>query len=303
MLRDGHEVHLLLRPGYRAWRLGEILSSVYVAEADLCDAEAVRRAVRRIRPDRVFHLAAYGAYSTQQGLERMTATNFLGCAALLDACAETGVEAFVNAGSSSEYGCKDHAPREDEVLEPNSHYAITKAAATHYCRHTALSRDVNAVTARLYSVYGPREEPTRLIPTLIVKGLRGELPPLVSPGVARDFIYVDDAVDAIAAIAEAAPPRGSVYNICGGRQTTIREIVSVARRLLDVREEPVWASMPDRAWDTAVWVGTGEKLERELGWRAETPLEAGLEKTIDWLRADPERLRFYSEMAEQKPAG
>jgi len=67
----------------------------------------------------------------------MLSTNLLGCAALADACAETGVEAFLHTGSSSEYGFKDHAPSEDELLEPNSDYAITKAAATHYCQCVA----------------------------------------------------------------------------------------------------------------------------------------------------------------------
>ena len=100
---------------------------------------------------------------------------------LLDACAEAGVEAFVYTGSSSEYGYKDHPPREDEMLEPNSHYAITKAAATHYCQFVAVQHDINAIAVRLYSIYGPFEDPSRLMPTLIDHGLRGTLPPLVSP--------------------------------------------------------------------------------------------------------------------------
>jgi dolichol-phosphate mannosyltransferase len=282
ILRDGHEVHLLLRPGHQTWRLAEIRADVRAHEADLADSAAVSAAVRRSRPDWVFHLAAYGAYPAQQGLERMVATNLLGCASLLDACAAQGVEAFLNAGSSSEYGFKDHAPHEDEALEPNSHYAITKAAATHYCRHAALSRDVNAVTVRLYSVYGPWEDPNRLIPTLIANGLRGELPPLVSPEIARDFVYVDDAVDAMVRVARSNVRRGSVYNICTGHQTSLREAVDIARRLMKVPAEPVWASMPERSWDTNVWVGTGEKLAREVGWRAETAFATGLARTVDW---------------------
>ena len=164
--------------------------------------EQVRQAVHRIRPDWVFHLAAYGAYSSQTGFARMVDINLMGTVSLLDACTEIGVEAFIYTGSSSEYGYKDHPPREDELLEPNSHYAITKAAATHYCQFVARKPDVNAIAVRLYSIYGPYEEPTRLIPTLIAHGLRGTLPPLVSPATARDFVYVDDAVDALICLAQ-----------------------------------------------------------------------------------------------------
>jgi dolichol-phosphate mannosyltransferase len=304
-LRDGHEVHLLLRPGYQSWRLDDISGSVHRHDADLTDKDAVRAAVRLIRPDWVFHLAAYGAYSSQTGMEKMVSTNLLGCVSLLDACTETGIEFFLNAGSSSEYGLKDHAPNEEEALEPNSHYAITKAAATHYCGLVARKLDINAVTVRLYSAFGPWEEPNRLIPTLIVSGFQGKLPPLVSPEICRDFVYVDDAVDAMVAIASVAVasapifsakvPRGSVYNVCSGRQTNLREVVDVARRVMGITAEPVWSTMPDRSWDTDVWVGSGEKLALDVGWRAATAFDAGLEKTVAWFTAHPDRLRFYEQ--------
>jgi dolichol-phosphate mannosyltransferase len=293
-LRDGHEVHLLLRPGYRSWRVEEIGGDVRIHSVDLKDCVAVSAAVRRIQPEWVFHLAAFGAYSQQQGIEQMVSTNLMGCVALLDACAQAGVGVFVNAGSSSEYGLKDHAPGEDEPLNPNSHYAITKAAATHYCQLVARMGGPNAVTVRLYSVYGPYEDPGRLIPTLIVHGLGGRLPALVSPETARDFVFVDDAVEAMIRIASTAVPRGSIYNVCSGVQKDLREVVEVARGVMAIAEEPVWGTMPARSWDTNVWVGTGAKLERELGWRASTSFAAGLAQTVDWFRGDSRRLRFYA---------
>jgi nucleoside-diphosphate-sugar epimerase len=244
----------------------------------------VRAVVRSVRPDWVFHLAAYGAYSSQLDMECMVGTNFLGCASLVDACAEVGVEAFINAGSSSEYGIKDHPPDESEVLEPNSHYAITKAAATHYCAHAARARGLNAATVRLYSVYGPYEDPSRLLPTLIVHGLEGRLPPLVSPLVARDFVYVDDAVDAMLTIASSTFPAGAVYNVCTGIQTNIGDVVRVAKQLMDIPAEPVWASMPNRSWDTEIWVGTGSRLKKELGWEYKTAFVDGLKNTLNWFR-------------------
>jgi dolichol-phosphate mannosyltransferase len=293
-LRDGHTVHVLLRPGARPWRLARIDEPLHVHAASLDDRDAVARAVRDARPQWVFHLAAYGAYASQTDVQRMTATNLLGCVNLLDACASTGVEALVQSGSSSEYGYKDHPAREDERIDPHSAYAITKAAATHYGRFIARERDVNVVTVRLYSAYGPYEEPTRLLPTLVVHGLKGRLPPLVSPATGRDFVYVDEVVEGLLRVAAApAIPRGTIYNLASGVQTTIADVVALVRRLLDVREEPAWDSMERRPWDTDVWVGSGTALEHALGWRPRVTVEAGLSGLIRWFRERPDRIVFY----------
>jgi nucleoside-diphosphate-sugar epimerase len=292
LLQDGHETHLILRPSHQSWRLKDIAGEMRVHKADLEDRESVHRVVTSARPDWVFHLAAYGAYPNQTSLQRMVSTNLLGCAALVDACAESCFEAFLHTGSSSEYGYKDHPPSEDELVEPNSHYAITKAAATHYCQWAARERNLNAITVRLYSIYGPFEEPTRLIPTLIRHGLQGTLPPLASPRIARDFVYVDDAVDAMLQVASSS--RASIYNICTGVQSTLADVVAIVRKLMNISAEPVWSSMPDRSWDTDCWVGSPQKIEREIGWRAQTTLEEGLKQTISWFKEHPDFLSFYT---------
>jgi UDP-glucose 4-epimerase len=295
LLHDGHEIHLIVRPSHEKWRLQDIAGCLKIHETDLEDRDGVFQLVAAIRADWIFHLAAHGAYSHQTSIERMAATNFLGCVALLDACAKVGMEAFVQTGSSSEYGYKYHAAEESELLEPNSSYAITKAAATHYCQHVARKLNVNAVTLRLYSIYGPYEDPNRLIPTLLLHGLRGSLPPLVSPSVARDFVYVDDAVDAILQVAaKQAIPRGAVYNICSGVQNTLKDVVEVSRRLLPVNVEPVWSTMAERSWDTDRWLGSPARMSKEIGWQARANIESGLRKTIEWFARNPELESFYA---------
>jgi dolichol-phosphate mannosyltransferase len=230
------------------------------------------------------HLAAHGAYSWQKDAERIFETNAIGTLRLLEACAEGGVERIVHAGSSSEYGIKDHPPAEDELPEPNSEYAVAKLAGTMCCALFARERDVEAVTLRLYSAYGPWEHRDRLVPTLVEAALRGELPPLVNASVARDFVFVDDVCQAflLAASASGTEP-GAVYNVASGHQTTIREIVDVARSLFGVEAEPSWGSMPDRSWDTPSWVGDPSRIEREFDWRAKVGLEEGLRLTADWM--------------------
>ncbi|MBI4611261.1 MAG: NAD-dependent epimerase/dehydratase family protein [Candidatus Rokubacteria bacterium] len=294
LLRDGHDLHLLVSRRTPAWRIDPIRSEVRVYDVDLRDGETVARVVRAIRPEWVFHLAAYGAYPSQTALHRMVQTNIVGTINLVEAYLRTGWEAFVNTGSSSEYGFKDHAASERELLEPNSHYAVTKASATLFCRYTARSRGVHLPTLRLYSVYGPFEEPGRLIPTLALDGLEGKLPPLVSPDVARDYVCVEDVTDAyLLAAARTAQEPGAIYNVGTGVQTPLREVVALARRVLGIPVEPAWGSMPPRQWDTPVWVSDARRIRDDLGWRPRYTLEAGFRLTVKWFQDNRHLHRLY----------
>jgi nucleoside-diphosphate-sugar epimerase len=293
LLEDGHEVHLTLRPGHKPWRLDAIRSDVQLHEAAVEDRPRVGSVFDAVRPEWVFHLAVHGAYSSETDVEQMLRTNVLGTASVLAAAQAVGCESFVNAGTSSEYGFKDHAPDESEALEPNSDYAVTKASATMYCRHVARRTGARIVTLRLYSAYGPWEEPTRLIPTIAVRGLDGRLSNLASPDIARDFVYVDEVVDAFIAAAQRDTEPGAIFNIATGVQTTLADVVDVVRAELGVRDQPIWGSMRDRAWDTSVWVGNGSRAADGLGWSPTRTFREGLLEFVDWLRADTARLDFY----------
>ena len=286
-LADGHEVHLLLREAHDPWRIEQLGRDVRRHTVDLSDAQAVANVLRAARAEWVFHLAAYGAYPSQTDPGQAVRTNVLGTIRLLEAAREAGAAAFVSAGSSSEYGFKDHAPSEEERPDPNSLYAVTKVAAAAYSAWVSRRDAARAVTLRLYSAYGPWEEPTRFVPQLVLAGLEGRLPALVDPRVARDFIHVDDVCEAFvrAATAPDLPP-GAIYNIGTGSQTSIGDAVALARELMGVAAEPAWGSMPDRTWDTSVWVADPRRAARELGWTAKVPFRDGLARTIDWFR-DP----------------
>ena len=284
LLQDGHDVIATVRPQSDTWRIDGLGSEIDCVELDITDPERVAGIVGRVKPDTIFHLASHGAYSWQHERRRIFDTNIGGTMNILDAAVGHDVGTVVMAGSSSEYGFKDHSPAETEALEPNSDYALAKAAATLLGGHIGRSESVNVVTLRLYSAYGPWEEPSRLVPRLIANALSGHLPPLVDPDIARDFVFTADVVDGFIRAAEhAATATDRVYNLGSGRQTTLREIVETTRRLFAVREEPVWNTMARRTWDTKVWVADPARIRTELGWEASTSLEQGLVSTAEWL--------------------
>jgi dolichol-phosphate mannosyltransferase len=298
LLSDGCETELLVRPGSAAWRLDDLRAETVIHELDLRDADAVARVVARSQAEWIFHLAAHGAYSWQAEPRAIVETNLIGTLNLAEACIKRGFSAFVQAGSSSEYGLKDHAPSEAEAPQPNSYYAVAKVAATLLGQYLASANGMHLVTLRLSSVYGPWEDPRRLVPTLIARGLRGELPPLVDPDTGRDFVYVEDVCDAFLAVAaRPAPGSSAIYNVGSGRQGTVREVVELARQTLGIAAEPDWGSHAPRRWDTQVWVSDPRKIEREVGWRARRDLAAGFAETVAWLRARREVWARYGVVA------
>ena len=214
MISLGHNVHILLHPQSNPWRLNEILKQVNIHSVDLKDQNKVSEAISLSKPDWIFHLAVHGAYSWQNQDGDILCTNVLGTMNLLQSSIKQGFDAFINTGSSSEYGFKDHAPKENEWLEPNSTYSASKIAATLFCEHQAKATNTRIATMRLYSVYGPWEEPKRLVPSLLVHGIQGLYPPLTNPDTARDYIYIDDVVDAYINAAEKINPGvGEIFNV------------------------------------------------------------------------------------------
>jgi nucleoside-diphosphate-sugar epimerase len=112
--------------------------------------------------------------------------------------------------------------------------------------------------------------------------------------VARDYVYVDDVSEAfVRAAVRPHPEPGVVFNVGTGTQTTIRQAVMIARRVLGVAERPRWGTMPNRRWDTSSWVADSRAIQRALGWRPRYAFERGFRQTVAWMRAEPGRAEWY----------
>jgi nucleoside-diphosphate-sugar epimerase len=257
---------------------------------DLTREDDVRAFVRDSQPLAIFNCAAYGAYSVQTDARRIYDVNLHAVRHLLEALrALPGFRAFVQAGSSSEYGFNCTAPSEDAPTLPDSDYAVSKIGATALVRLYARKHGVPAFVLRLYSLFGPFEDFSRLIPTLLWQARDGKLPSLVSPTISRDFVYVDDAVRAFEAVAEQAPrlPPGEIFNVGTGVRTTLGELTEAVRELFSVAAAPQWQSMPERSWDHSGWYADPRHAAQALGWRATTSLRDGLVATMRWIDANP----------------
>ena len=162
---------------------------------------------------------------------------------------------------------------------------MSKAAVADYLRYVGKHRSIPCANLRLYSVYGPLEDTSRLIPSLLRDALRGQLPPFVDPNTSRDFVHVDDVCDAFIQTAVRMNPDiyGESFNIGTGLRTTIADLAKLTQQLFALNGEPKFGSMEGRSWDLPDWYANPSKAARILGWKAEIQLAEGLKSMSRWI--------------------
>jgi polyisoprenyl-phosphate glycosyltransferase len=264
------------------WRLEDI-SPKHILHCNITKKDQLHKLFEEHDFKTIFDLAAYGAYSKQDDVDLIYETNVMGLLNILETVSKFSISAFVHAGSSSEYGLNASAPKEDDPLLPNSHYAVTKAGAAHMIKYYGILKEMPVANLRYYSIYGPYEDPDRLIPKLIETGMKGDFPPMVQPDISRDFVFIDDAVYATLLSANHIQKiKGLSLNIASENKTTIRDIVSVVKELFQIEKDPLWGDMPNRKWDLKEWFGNSSQAKKLLGWENETTLKEGLSQTYQW---------------------
>ena len=285
LLRARSDVIAVVR-SLPAWRLAGLDSS-HLLEVDLTSVAEMRQMVEAVRPRTVLDCSAYGAYSFETDLEVIYRTNFNSLVALVELLDKGLLAAFVHAGSSSEYGSNSAGPSEAAPLVPNSHYAVSKAAAALFISYAGKTLGLPIVNLRLYSVYGPLEDASRLVPNLVKLGIEGRYPPFVSPETSRDFVYVGDVCEAFLVAAARVTPElfGDSFNIGSGVRTKIRDLAETAREVFGIEKPAEFGSMQGRAWDLDEWYAAPAKAASLLGWSATTSLADGLRLTADWIRS------------------
>jgi nucleoside-diphosphate-sugar epimerase len=289
LIACGQDVHLVLRQQSNLWRLAGIAGQYTTHWADLRDLEALKNAVNACRPQMIFHLATHGAYYSQQDRAAILATNLLGTANLLDALEGHEYEAFVHTGSSSEYGHKAGRMFEDDRLEPRTDYAVSKAAASLLCQAEAhKGRPISIV--RVFSAYGPWEEPSRLVPYVMASCYRGESPQVTSGWQPRDFIHVDDVLRLLKLVAVDPKSRGQIFHAGTGRQHTVREMVEM---IIDVcgngKISAQFGAEQLRPGEPTSWVASIEQTTARTGWKPLHDLRSGVRSTWEWYTREAAR--------------
>jgi dTDP-glucose 4,6-dehydratase len=254
---------------------------------DIRDADLVRDVVAEV--DVIVNAAAesHVEKSIREGGSEFVTTNVEGTQILLDAIRETPVERFVLISSSEVYGTAEYAPMDEEhPLNPRSPYAATKAGGDRLAYSYFVTYGLPIVILRPFNNYGPRQHPEKVIPRFITQALLDE--PLTIHGdghASRDWLYVENDAEAIEAAieADAGVVAGEVINVATGVDIPIAEIADLVLEALG-KPADLKAHVDERPGQVDRHIGSTEKAERLLGWRARTSFEDGLERTIAWYR-------------------
>ena len=268
---------------------------VRFVECDLREANAVRRVLRDVRPDRIFHLAAQSYVPTSWLAPGETlAGNVLGQLNLFEAMRELELPARVHiAGSSEEYGLvlPDEVPiREENSLRPLSPYGVSKVAQDMLAYQYWQSYRLHAVRTRGFNHTGPRRGEvfvTSNFARQVAEIEKGRREPVVSVGnleSVRDFTDVRDMVRAYWLALEQGVP-GEVYNICSGRGYTARQVLDILLDLahVKVRVEEDPARM--RPSDVTLLLGDCTKFRSVTGWQPTIPFEVTLKDLLEHWRS------------------
>jgi len=237
--------------------------------------------------DVVFHQAGQPGVrsSWSDGFADYVSHNVLATQRLLEAAVAVGIPRVVNASSSSVYGnAVRHPVDECDLPQPHSPYGVTKLAAEHLATLYGGNWGLSTVSLRYFTVYGPRQRPDMAMHRLFEAANSGRPFPLFGDGsVVRDFTYVGDAVRAnlAAAVADVAP--GTVVNVAGGSQTSMRSLIELVGTITGV-EVPV-DRRPAQLGDVQRTGGSIERARSLLGWEPVVSLRDGLDAQACWHRS------------------
>jgi len=257
-------------------------------QGDIADAEAVDAAVAEARPEAIVHFAAESHVDRSiLSPEPAIQTNLLGTFRMLEAARKNNVSRFVHVSTDEVYGSLP-APEEATekfALQPSSPYSASKAGSDMLALSYFVTFRVPVVVTRASNNYGPYQFPEKLIPLMISNALEDRPLPVYGDGMQiRDWLYVDDHCRGILAVLDKGRA-GEIYNIGGNRSLPNLEVI---RKLLQLAGKPesLIESVKDRPGHDRRYALSSEKMQRETGWRPRVDFEAGLERTIEWYRAN-----------------
>lgn len=236
--------------------------------------------------DCVYHLAARVLVPESILYPReYNAVNVGGTVAVMEAIRDAGVKRIVLASSGAVYGEQKRQPvREDMPPHPDSPYAVSKLAAEHYVKTIGKLWGIETVILRVFNAYGPGQAlpPAHapVIPQFLRQALGGGSLVIFGDGrQTRDFIYVDDVVEALVAAATARQVNGEIINVGSGRETSIRELALTIGRLTNRQVEILYS--PAQSGGVARLCASVDKARRLLGHIARTGLDTGLRLTLE----------------------
>lgn len=283
-LARGSDVAVFVRPQSNLWRLDDVRERICVIHGDLADPEPATAAIEAFAPTHVVHAAWDGVTREHRNAPDHIVRNVSGSLALFGIVQRAGARVWVGLGSQAEYGPVNEVLTEQTATKPDTAYGAAKLAVGLLTRQMSAMAGMRFAWLRILATYGPADDERRLIPFVIRSLLRGESPELTAGTQSWDYLYVDDAVDAISRVMRSERAEGT-FVLGAGSAESVREI---ATRLRDI----VAPEIPLAFGRVAEAPGAPRMLRADIGalrqaidWTPRTSLDDGLRQTVAWYRA------------------
>lgn len=297
LITTEYNVHIILRKTSNIWRIQDIIHKLDIHTADITQENQIKEIVKVVNPLSIIHLATqsvFGGNGYTEDENEVINTNFIGTINLLKAADYNRYPIFINTGSSSEYGIKDKPMKEKDVCQPMSMYAVAKCAGTLYGQFVAMSKKLPIVTLRLFSPFGPFDDERRFMSYAITNALKNKEIVVTNPQAVRDYIFVDDIVEAYLKVLKLGKNlKGEIFNIGSGKQISIKDVLKKIIKYTNSKSLVITESKNKHISEPSCWQADINKANRLLNWKPENTFDEGLKRTIDWFR---DNLKRYHSM-------
>ena len=277
LLTKGYEVHAAAIDAPPAGS-----GNIHWHATDLLDPASVEHLIAEVKPTHLLHFAWYavpGRYWTSPENVRWVQASL----ELLQAFARHGGQRVVMAGTCAEYDWNyGYCTEVRTPLAPATLYGTSKHALQLVLGAYAKQARLSAAWGRIFFLYGPREHPGRLVPSVVTALLKGEPARCTHGNQIRDFLYVDDVAAAFVALLESQVT-GAV-NIASGLPVSLKDVIYGIADQLQRRDLVELGALPAAPNEPSLLVADVRRLHEEVGWRPTQTLSAGLGLTIEWWR-------------------
>lgn len=292
LVENGYNVYSLIRHSSKRdlYRLEPVLDRLKLVEGDLTQTHSVTSAIRAAQPQYVLHLGALTPVRLSfEDPFPYIATNFQGTVNIVHAILEKSPKArLIYASTAEVYGWQPRKePVSEEVaLNPASPYAVSKEAADQYIRMAMKIYGLNATILRPINTYGRRGEKGFFVEYVISKMLKNKTCYVGAPDSVRDYMFIDDHVNAYLNIMKSEKANRKVYNISPGNPVSNREVAEFIAKMTEFKGRILYGSYPPgypqrlATLDPDYLVLDSTKIRKELGWTPSVTLKEGLMKTI-----------------------
>lgn len=279
LLRLDVSVLAVKRTSSSTLRLADVEKLLHWVDMDLMKPASVKKAVEENSPHIIIHCAAYGVDYDEQDRQLMFAVNVAGSMSLLEVAINEDVERFIHIGSCFEYGDKEHAIRENELLESTDIYGASKAAASTLILNFAKQCGIEAAVMRPFGLWGPHEETYRLVPQIInACSLKKNLD-LTGCMQVRDYTFAPDMAEIIVAITLLEKfPNNEIVNLGTGRPICLRDFVMTIAKELKGKTYMQFGKLPYRSTEMFSLIADTSKQQSLIGGFKFTSVSDGLKK-------------------------